>query len=953
MSPERWEQITEIYARALELGSNERIEFLEKACAQDEALRREVESLLAADAEAGDFIAEPIVKNALPFAAPESAPSLIGKKLGHYQIISRLGTGGMGEVYLAKDTRLNRPVALKTLPISLAADANYLHRFQIEAEAAATLNHPNVATVYSVEEIENQPVITMEYVKGQTLDRLIPAGGLDVKTFLEWFIPVTDALAHAHEKGVVHRDIKPGNIMITADGAPKVLDFGLAQIERETVSDHVSTLKMTQPGQIIGTPSYMSPEQAEGKEIDARTDIFSLGVVMYEAVAGQRPFVGDSYASIVSNLLKTDPPPISEIKPETPYLLARLINRCLNKQRRHRFQSMREIRVLLEEIQAAVLAGVSMDSFAKRLLPKQPERRWRARHFAMLAFFVAAASIFAFYYFRSDASPPIRFENMTLRKFAQTNNVSFVQIMPDGKSIVYFTLDEDSTRSLWIQRIEDKSALRLLSKELRQFWGGIGIAPDGSQIFYILADENARYGTLYRISSLGGTPRKLVENANDVGSVSADGQRILFARHGERIQILSANTADGGDERLIHTGKTNEFFRDPQFSADGKSIFFSKRVINSGKTSWSLVEIPAEGGAERTILTTNSERIGELAVLKNGKGVLINKSDDASKLQQLFYVSLPDGKQQRITNDLNTYHGIGVSADGNTIVATQNSTAKDIWIAGKDGENLRQLTAESNVYTNAVFTPDGRIVYDALDNNRPDIWIMNADGGNRQQLTPGGAFNLEPQVSPDGRFIVFTSDRTGENKIWRMNIDGSNPVLLTNVAGGAFAPVISPDSQTVWFQWSRDNKQVSAKVPLAGGEVSEQQPSFGDNLWAISPDGKQLASVFFDTADNQFKVRVRPLDAEEPSKVFDIAATHLLKWTADGKNLLYRSLEPNPAMLSIVWLQPLSGGAPKQFLSVKPDRVFNLSQSADGKQTLIIRTKISTSAVMLTVNKSN
>jgi eukaryotic-like serine/threonine-protein kinase len=953
MSPERWEQITEIYANALELGSLERIEFLEKACAHDEDLRREVESLLAADAAAGDFIAEPIVKNAVSFAAPESAPSLIGKKLGHYEIISRLGTGGMGEVYLARDSRLNRPVALKTLPFSLAADANYLQRFQIEAEAAATLNHPNVATVYSVEELERQPVITMEYVEGQTLDKLIPAGGLDVKTFLEWFVPVADALAHAHEKGVVHRDIKPGNIMITADGAPKVLDFGLAQIERETVSDHVSTLKMTQPGQIIGTPSYMSPEQAEGKEIDARTDIFSLGVVMYEAIVGRRPFIGDNYAAIVSSVLKTEPPPISEIKPETPYLLERLINRCLNKQRRHRFQSMREIRVLLEEIQAAVEAGVSMDSFAKRLLSKQPERRWRAWHFAILAFFVAAASVFAFYYFRSDAAPPIRFENMTLRKFAQTSNVSFVQIMPDGKSIVYFTLDEDSTRSLWIRRIEDKSALRLLSKELRQFWGGIGVAPDGSQIFYILADENARYGTLYRISSLGGAPRKLIENANDVGSVSADGQRILFARHGEITQILSANAADGGDERLIHAGQTNEFFRDPQFSADGASVFFSKRVISGGKTSWSLVEIPAAAGAERTILTTNGERIGELAVLKNGKGVLINKSDDASKLQQLFYVSLPDGKQQRITNDLNTYHGIGVSADGDKIVATQNSTAKDIWVAGKDAENLRQLTTEANVYTNAVFTPDGRIVYDALDNNRPDIWIMNADGGDRQQLTPGGAFNLEPQVSPDGRFIVFTSDRTGENKIWRMNLDGSNPVQLTNVAGGAFAPVISPDSQTVWFQWNRNNKQVLAKVPLAGGEVTEQQPSFGDNLWALSPDGKQLASVFFDAADNQFKVRVRPLDAEQPSKIFNIAATNLLKWTADGKNLLYRSLEPNPEMLSTVWLQSLTGGAPRQFLSVKPDRVFNLSQSADGKQTLIVRTKISTGVVMLSVNKSN
>lgn len=953
MSPERWEQISEIYANALELDPDERNEFLKTACAGDEALRREVESLLAADAAAGDFIAEPILKNAPPIFAPETAASsLIGKKLGHYQIVSRLGVGGMGEVYLAKDTRLNRPVALKTLPVSLSNHPDYLQRFQIEAEAAATLNHPHVATIYSVEKIENQPVITMEYVEGKTLDKLIPAGGLDVKTFLEWFIPAADALAHAHEKGVVHRDIKPGNIMIAEDGAPKILDFGLAQIERETafermttVAEHISTLKMTQPGQIIGTPSYMSPEQAEGKEIDARTDIFSLGVVMYEAITGRRPFTGDSYASIVGSLLKTEPPDVSEIKPETPYLLARLVKRCLNKSRRHRFQSMREIRVLLEEIQAAVEAGVSMDSFAKRLLPK-PERR-RGWVFAALFFFVAALSVFAFYYFRAASAPPISFENITLRKLSQSGDVTFTQITPDGKSIVYSTIDENGTRSLWIRRVEDKNALRLVANELRQFWGGTAVSPDGSQIFYALSDENARYATLYRISALGGAPRKLIERANDVGAISADGQKILFVRRNEEnLQILSANTADGGGERVIHMSQPDEIFRDPQFSADDKSIFFSKRKTVNDKVFWSLIEIPAGGGAERVILESGGERIGELAVLKNGEGILLNKSDDVSKLQQIYYLSLADGKLRRITNDLNSYNGIGVSADGTKIATTQNLTARDIWV-GKDAESLRRVTTESNVHSNGVFTPDGRIVYDALDNNRAAVWIMNADGSGAQQLTSNDSFDYEPHISPDGRFIIFTSDRTGERKLWRMNLDGSNPALLANVAGATYAPVVVPNLPTVWFRWNRENRQILAKIPAAGGDPVEQQPPFGDDLWAISPDGKQLAQVFFDEPDDQFKVRVRPAEAAEPAKVFNIAAAYFLKWTPDGKNLLYRSLEASPEMLSAVWMQPLSGGAPKQFLSVKPDRVFNLSYSPDGKQMLIIRTKTVTDAVML------
>jgi eukaryotic-like serine/threonine-protein kinase len=948
MTPERWGKITEVYHSALELEPEKRRAFLDAACAGDEALRSEVEALLEAEREAGDFIARPAFHEAASMLTVKTdAPLNPGQKLGHYRIISRLGAGGMGEVYLARDSRLNRAVAVKILPASFSDNPNYLRRFQTEAEAAATLNHPNVATVYSVENTDGHSFITMEYVAGKTLDGATPTGGFDIKTFLELFIPLADALSHAHEKGVIHRDIKPGNVIITPAGAPKILDFGLAQIDRPKSDESESTLKITQPGQVFGTPSYMSPEQAEGKQVDYRSDIFSFGVVMYEAITGTRPFKGDSYASIISNLLKTEPVSVAQIKTETPYLLSRLISRCLSKSRRERFQSMSEVRAILEETKAAVDAGISFAGASNPFLTRRKRQslKWL---FASVILLIVLAVPAALYYFRQTppVEPPINFANMTLRKLSQSGNVSFAQITPDGKSIVYILFDENEGRSLWIRRIEDRNALPLLSKGLRQFWGGIGISPDGTQIFYILADENARVGTLYRISSLGGASRKLVENVNDVGSVSPDGQRILFVRYLEKMQILSANAADGGDERVIHTGERDELFRDPQFSADGKSVFFSKRKSFGGIASWSLIEIPATGGAERSVFASSGERIGELTVLKNGRGIIINKTDDVSKLQQIYYVSLPEGREQRITNDLNSYQGVSVSSDGNTIAATQNHTARDIWI-GRDVKNLRRLTTESSIYSNAAFTPDGRIVYDALDNNRPNIWIMNADGTGAQQLTPNESFNQEPQVSPDGRFIVFTSDRTGENKIWRMNLDGSNPTLLTNVSGPAFAPVISPDSSTVWFQWNRENKQVLGKIPLAGGDAAEQQPTFGDNLWSVSPDGKQVATAFFDEQSNQFKVRVRPFEAEEPSKIFNIPASFILKWTPDGKNLLYRSIDTTPEMFSIVWLQSLEGGEPKQFLSVKPDRVTNLAQSADGKQILIVRSKTLADAVML------
>ncbi|HEY8560250.1 MAG TPA: protein kinase [Pyrinomonadaceae bacterium] len=956
MTPERWEQVTEIYHAALERDPAERRGFLETACAGDEALLREVESLLEADDRAGDFIARPAFHEAASLLEAEpDAPFAPGQLLGHYKIISRLGAGGMGEVYLGRDSRLNRQVAIKILPASFSKDPNYLRRFQIEAEAAATLNHPHVATVYSVEKADGVSFITMEYVAGKTLDATIPANGFDVKTFLELFIPLADALAHAHRHSVIHRDIKPGNIVITPEGAPKILDFGLAQIDRDARADETeSTLKITrpvritQPGQVFGTPSYMSPEQAEGKPVDHRSDIFSFGVVMYEALTGTRPFRGDNYAAVISNLLKTEPPPVSQTKTETPYLLSRLVSRCLCKSRRERFQSMSEVRAILEETKAAIDAGISFAGETETARPRlkfSAPRKWLAAS-AILTIALAAS---AFFYLRQTppAAAPINFANMTLRKLSQSGDIGYAQITPDGKSIVYITLDESEGRTLWIRRIGDRSALPLVAKSLRQFWGGIGVAPDGSQIFYIQADENARFGTLYRISSLGGAPRKLIENANDVGAVSPDGQRILFVRYLDKMQILSANAADGGDERVVYSGNEKELFRDPQFSADGQSVFVSRRRVTDGKTFWTLLEIPLAGGDARAVLEANGQRIGELAVLKDGRGLLINKTDDVSKLQQLYFVALPDGAEQRLTNDLNSYQGVSVSADGKTIAATQNQTMKDIWL-GRSAENMRRLTTESNVFSNAAFTPDGRIVYDALDNNRPHIWIVNADGSEPQQLTTNDSFNAEPQVSPDGRFIVFSSDRTGENKIWRMNTDGSSPQLLTDVRGPAFSPVISPDSRTVWFQWIRDNQQILAKIPLTGGEIAEQQPAFGDNLWAVSPDGKLVASSFFDRSSNQFKVRVRPVDAEEPAKIFNIPASFILEWTPDSKNLLYRSLDTKPEMFSIVWSQPLAGGEPKQFLSVKPDRVTNLALSPDGKQILIVRSRTLADAVLFT-----
>ena len=361
MTPEKWQKINEIFESVVDLDIDKKKSFIEKACGDDESLIREVESLLEANDQAGTFIGGNAAEDVGHLLRDKKAPVLTGESLGHYEIVSILGSGGMGNVYLAKDSKLDRSIAVKTLPDSFSRESNYVRRFRTEAKAAATLNHANVATIYSVEETDdNHLFITMEYVEGKPLSQMIPQNGLSQRTFLEWFIAITDALSHAHDKGVVHRDIKPNNIMITPKGAPKILDFGLAQLDKAKFSENDTTLNLTKTGQVIGTPAYMSPEQAEGKQSDHRSDIVRLGVLMYEAITGEKPFKGDNYASIVSQLMTKEPRNIAEIKPDVPYLLTRVIMKCLSKDPRYRYQSMSEIRVILREIDSAIDSGPSL-----------------------------------------------------------------------------------------------------------------------------------------------------------------------------------------------------------------------------------------------------------------------------------------------------------------------------------------------------------------------------------------------------------------------------------------------------------------------------------------------------------------------------------------------------------------------------------------------------------------
>ena len=942
MTPEQWEKVSEIFHEASELEGDERERYLDSQCDGDESLRREVESLLAANNAAGSFISQPVA-GAFASRLLKGSTFAAGEMLGHYRIISKIASGGMGEVFLAADTKLGRNVALKTLSPVFQGDEEFLKRFRNEARAAAALNHPHVATVYSVEEANGHTFIAMEYIEGKTLQDLIPDGGVDVETFVTWFVPVARALEHAHSRGVIHRDIKPGNIMVTNDGIVKILDFGLAYFGRpvDRAADSLVT-DLTQPGQILGTPAYMSPEQAEGKEVDHRSDIFSLGVVMYEAITGEKPFRGETNAEVVNKLITSDAPSLTASRPDTPSEISKVVTRCLKKRRRDRPRSMTDIRDALGGV-----SSTTSGSFSQRFYRQvRSGRIWPNLVGAVVV--LAIAAVGWIYFSRSQTDLPPTLTNMTLRRLSQSNNVVFASISPDARSLIYITIEQNGNRGLWIRRIDDRTELPLVPSQQVQYWGGLTMNNDLSQIYFVTANRAGTESTMYRISPMGGQPRRITDGVNDLGSLSADGKRVLYVRYKDQLRILSANADDGSDERVIREEEaSNSVFRDPQFSFDERHIYYARMDRIDGVEWWTLVQLPVNGGEETVIIPRRKERISELAVLADGKGLVINGADPTSGLSQLFHVSLPDGKLTRLTNDLNSYFGVSIDRSNRAIVAAQRYDEKRVWVGDVGALTAaRPITPEPTVHRFANWTPDGRIVYDALDNSTPHIWIIDSDGKNRQQLTPNDSSDQHPQVSGDGRFIVFTSNRNGRDQIWRMNIDGSNQVLLANVEGITTVARFAADGQTVYFYWTRGTETVLGKVPVTGGAVTES-PRFSDGEWAMSPDGHRVAYVIRDQGSGRNNLAILNLESPTPEMILDSAPTFLLKWRPDSQAVLTRERDQGENPYGTIVEYELATKQRREYLSTAPEYVIDLSFSRDGKRAALVRGTLSTDAVML------
>jgi serine/threonine protein kinase/Tol biopolymer transport system component len=916
-----------------------------------------------------------------------------GTRLGRYEIRSPLGRGGMGEVYLAQDTTLRRPVALKLLPARFTEDSDRLHRFEQEAQAASALNHPNIITIHEIVHEDALHFMATEFVEGETLRQRLEGGALRLSEALDIGVQAAAALTAAHAAGIIHRDIKPENIMLRPDGYIKILDFGLAKLTEshaEMIDTQAPTMAKvaTNPGTVMGTTHYMSPEQTRGVGTDARTDIWSLGVLLYEMIAGHVPFEGETQSDVIVSILDREPLPLSAATTEVPAELQRIIRKALSKDREERYQTIKDLLIDLKslrqelafesrrEYSIAPNAGQRRTSSGSHLGPQGFETTMKdspantgeverahttlgaqsfvsgiksgksSAYIILAAIAVALLGLgYLFYAFILKSSPetkPVAFlQNMQVTQLTTNGKSRDAVISADGKYVAY-VMDDGGKQSLWVRQVASASAVQAVAPA-EVTYQGMAFSHDGNYIYYNMWDRK-NVGEIYQVPVLGRTPpRKIIHDTMPGIIISPDDKRLAYIRGYARENsgsLLISNT-DGTGEHPLVTCKAPDGCWGAAWSPDSKRLALIR--WNDSEKSSAIVEVPLDGGPKKLISTQRWMNVGSMEWLSDGSGFIITASDQRNSPAQIWFISYPDGEARKVTNDLSGYSGLSLTADSSTLVTVRGNGLANIWVtANNETAGARQITSgNTEGALGLAWTPDGRIVYSSIASGNWDIWIMQADGTNQKQLTFNAGSNRMPTVSADGRYIVFVSDRTGTDRIWRMNIDGGNPKELTH-SDGDISPAISPDSQWVVYTSWRSSTQAIWKVPLEGGQPAEMlnrqlpSPSF-------SPDGKFIASSYWDDQSDpeQWKIAIVSFPDGQIVKTLDTPPSAVtgggifpMRWTPDSRALTYVD---NRSGVSNIWRLPVDGSQPRPLTDFKQEHIFSFGWSNDGRQLAVAR----------------
>ena len=978
----RWQQIKQIFEGALELHGAERETYLARCCEGQTEMRAEVESLLRSYEVAGSFMETPAVAHA---ELDQKLTS--GQRVKHYQIVNLIGEGGMGEVYLANDTILGRRVALKVLPTFVSKDPERLRRFTQEARAASRLSHPNVCVVHEIGETDDgRPFIAMEYVEGVTLRQRMSSHVMKLGDVLDIAIQIADALTAAHEAGIVHRDIKPENIVIRSEGYVKILDFGLAKLTERYKGVSTATMSTllfnSSPGTVIGTAAYMSPEQARGVGVDERTDVWGLGVVLYEMASGSPPFTGETATDVVVAIVERDQLPISEHVKGTPPELERIVRKALRKDRNERYQIVKEMAIDLRSLRREL----EMNSMLERSISPGTEpgksneyaRASRGREKAVatdewkqlpteflksmfptnrkwgiwLAALVAAVSIIGLFLPRRRPSEPnirVPFGRVEVTKLTTNGNALMGAISPDGKYVAYVT-GESGKESLWLRQVDINSNAQLIAPRDGRYLG-LAFSPDGNYVYFGYA-ESARNdaGQIYRLPVLGiGTAAMRVELQQGLPAISHDRKRMSFIRFDRQAQIDSLIVAnvDGSGEQVVSTRKWPQRFgwdplSRPEWTPDDRTLMLpsvSSDPSYTGDTaanySVTLFEKDLINDAERNIplAPQKFDELGRITVIPDGSGVIMLAKAHGAAFVQIWQL-FRDGSQRTVTNDLSDYRELGLRADGSALITVQTQTLSRLWLLRPNETKPSPIGSGTSRYYDLSVAPDDKILYASDASGIADIFEVAATGSDERQLTSAGGRNYAPVVSPDNRYIVFHSNRTGVFQIWRINRDGSSPKQLTSEVTESTWPNFSPDGRWIVFQHADPNNPYSLwRISIDGGTAERVSEGIAIRP-AVSPDGKLVAFWHNDQQQNsRWRLKVINFEGGATFNIFDVAATVQvqwdtpLHWSRDGQYLVYVD---HSGGIDNLWGQPIAGGAPKQLTKFDEGKIFAFGWLKDG-----------------------
>ena len=905
-----------------------------------------------------------------------------GTKLGRYEIRSKIGTGGMGAVYLAKDTELDRQVGLKVLLDEVAGDEERVRRFTQEAKAASALNHPNILTVHEIGEFEGTRYIATELVKGETLRNRLRHGPMTLSEVLNISMQVATGLSAAHDAGIVHRDVKPENIMLRDDGIVKVLDFGLAKLvttPRDPIDSEDETRAQvnTLPGMVMGTVLYMSPEQARSKHADARSDIWSLAIVMYEMLSGKTPFAGETPNDTIAAILTQSPPALDE---SIPSELRRIIKKSLQKQVDERYQTIRDLfldvknlkreleffeklehsyipnktrssNVSTVDISEAPTAGhpraISTHTSAASQQISSAElvtSAIRQHKFGATLIFAAAAIVLAgfaygLYRFLERRQGEQRAVNIKTQRLTGDGKTPDAEISPDGKFLAYIRLD-GSSQSLWIKQIQTNSTIPIVKSDEIKGFSGITFSPDGGFVYFNGFTPSGGPLTVYRAPTLGGTPTKVLTNAHLL-QFSPNGNQVSFFRYepnSNETAVFIAN-ADGSNERKLVSRKGREFITaSPAWSPDGKyiAVGYGDSSLAPAPTTWIKV-ISLADQSESDLGASRWTGGVDLVWHPSGDSLIVLAAASPLVPAQLWEVSYPSGSVRRLTGNQNGYYSISITSDGKSIVTGESYSRSAVWVSPDlNPENAKQVMPATSDTWGISWTPDNRIVFASDQTGDNEIWIMDGDGNNAKPLTNDRVFKTTPVASPDGRYVVYVSSKNGR-QMERINIDGGNHIVFDKSVY-ADNPDISLDGKWVIYDGLANGSSRIFRVPISGGEP-EQLTDYPAIEPRYSHDGTRFACFVVDEKNQGWrKIGIVGADGGPPLKVLDVPpGTEVFRgpvWTPDNKGITLIVSQGDSLNL---WLQPVDGGSPKQITNFGSPVVYRREFSRDGKRVAIVR----------------